>query len=329
MAEGNLTIKAKVETEEAKRKMADLGSSVEGSMDRASEAIERTEKAFSKSADAAAKSAKATKDVAEQSALSAREVKALVTAFSGLGLSLASRYAARNFEEDSFGRKAWDYAASMGSGAVNRAVTGAMVSKSPYGAVVGGIVGAVEGGIDQYNENAAKEDERERLMAENSRLYERFMEVASASAELERFMKSLGDTTRSVALRTSEATERLEKERKRLEELKERAQSEPVRKDQKAFSETMGDLARQMNVVKGLENALNALSKADERSVQRAGNGQFDALARIGGMIGGATGDGVKDVVFEQRITNRKIESVSVGLERVLAKMQDQKARFA
>ena len=145
MATRKLSVELDVETSKAKQKIKTLGESagsanLAGSADKAAKALDSTAASANK--------------LTQASKMSAERLRSVATTFGGLGIRMATAYAASNMQEGSAGQTA----VQVGGGAIAGALQGAVAG--PLGALAGGIMGLT---TELISANAkAREAERAR-----------------------------------------------------------------------------------------------------------------------------------------------------------------------
>lgn len=257
-----LRVELDVDSEKAKRKVKNAveeasatgGASVTGGA--------------SGAADHAAKSLKNLGDAAKETNIN---MKSVAKAFAGIGVGLATSYAA-NYMKPGAGRDAVEYGAS----AVTGAAMGAMVG-GPVGAVVGGAAGLVKTYLD-------KEGERKSLSED----FEKNEKIYSASKAQEKRLRDLTDTRRGGGTTASLAALRkgLENYEKSIEGF-----VAEVRKELEKGSidkERVADLRRNIGYSRQMaERYKNAIEQIEFKGSGEARESMdaTDALQKIGGMM--------------------------------------------
>lgn len=259
-----LRVELDVDAENAKRKVKNAleeasstgGSSVSGGA--------------SGAADHAAKSLKNLGDAAKETNVN---MKSVAKAFTGIGVGLATSYAA-NYMKPGAGRDAVEYGAS----AITGAAMGAMVG-GPLGAVVGGAAGIAKTYLD-------KEGER-RQLSEDFEKSEKIYSAAKAQmdrlAELTDTRKGGGTVASLAALRKG-----MENYEKSVEgfvaEVRKELEKSSIDKDR------IADLRRNI----GFSRQMAERYKQAIEQIEGKGSGEFrgstsatDALQKIGGVMGG------------------------------------------
>lgn len=192
MATRKLTAEVELKTDKAKRKLQELGSGGGGGGGggETSTAAHKLSQNLNRAAESASK--------LDRSSLS------VVRAFTGIGIGLATRYAASHMQQGA-ARDAVEYTANTITGASSGAMAG--MAAGPKGAVVGAIVGGVVGAVSTYLD---KDSEQKQYSDEWNRS-EGDYQRAKAFSDFYRGLTDMTDKTKPFSERISEAEAELKK----------------------------------------------------------------------------------------------------------------------
>lgn len=193
MATRKLTAEVELKTDKAKRKLQELGSGGGGGGGDGGETSTAAHK-LSQNLNRAAESASKL----DRSSLS------VVRAFTGIGIGLATRYAASHMEQGA-ARDAVEYTANTITGASSGAMAG--MAAGPQGAVVGAIVGGVVGAVSTYLDKDSEKKQHTDEWHRSEGDYQR----AKAFSDFYRGLTDMTDKTKPFSERISEAEAELKK----------------------------------------------------------------------------------------------------------------------
>ena len=289
MATRKLNVELDIETSKAKQKIKTLGEDagsayLAGSADRAAKALDSTASSANK--------------LTQASKMSAERLRSIATAFGGLGIRMATAYAASNMQEGSAGQTA----VQVGGGAIAGALQGAVAG--PLGALAGGIMGLT---TELISANAkAREAERARreaIIATCDANREQLEALWAAEERTHKFKEAIKELTsvEDISERKTRIQAEIEKKEKEV-----RAKDSDLmgatdhfwggKDGGEKFKKLMGE---RQSLTGELEQLRNLLEAADGDKKQgpafRVSETATDALTRIGGNFGG--GDVNKEIL--------------------------------
>lgn len=281
MATRKLSVELDVETSKAKQKIKTLGESagsanLAGSADKAAKALDSTAASANK--------------LTQASKMSAERLRSVATTFGGLGIRMATAYAASNMQEGSAGQTA----VQVGGGAIAGALQGAVAG--PLGALAGGIMGLT---TELISANAkAREAERARRDAiiatcdANREQLEALWAAEERTAKFKDTLKALGNIE-DENTRKAEILKLIEEKKRDIghkdSELLGATNHFGSGKDGGVkFKKLMGERQTLTGELEQLKSLIEGFDKPKENGPAfRVSETATDALSRIGGNFGG------------------------------------------
>ena len=281
MATRKLSVELDVETSKAKQKIKTLGESagsanLAGSADKAAKALDSTAASANK--------------LTQASKMSAERLRSVATTFGGLGIRMATAYAASNMQEGSAGQTA----VQVGGGAIAGALQGAVAG--PLGALAGGIMGLT---TEIISANAkAREAERARRDAiiatcdANREQLEALWAAEERTAKFKDTLKALGNIE-DENTRKAEILKLIEEKKRDIghkdSELMGATDHFWGGKDGGVkFKKLMGERQTLTGELEQLKSLIEGFDKPKENGPAfRVSETATDALSRIGGNFGG------------------------------------------
>lgn len=307
-----LKVKLVVDNTEAKKKVKEAVSGAETGAPAASSvptppatpsadpsgANSRAAKSAREAADGLEKVNRSARNLSNGAESSARALQDVAKSFAGLGVGMSIRFARQFVEQGS----TTDKALGIGENASYLGFMGAKTA-GPWGAVIGGLVGAGKG----WMENGKAEADR--MMAEAKQRTANIESIQSwqkARAETLAFkatLDQLTDTETSLADRQRMVAEEIKKREEAEERLSKKAfreggdvnamNPERAAESQKRFAKALSEYQDNAAKLDQLRELQKRLAK-EPTSDGLASHASPDALARIGGYFGG--GDGAGDM---------------------------------
>ena len=281
MATRKLSVELDVETSKAKQKIKTLGESagsanLAGSADKAAKALDSTAASANK--------------LTQASKMSAERLRSVATTFGGLGIRMATAYAASNMQEGSAGQTA----VQVGGGAIAGALQGAVAG--PLGALAGGIMGLT---TELISANAkAREAERARRDAiiatcdANREQLEALWAAEERTSKFKNTLKALGNIE-DENTRKAEILKLIEEKKRDIghkdSELLGATDHFWGGKDGGVkFKKLMGERQTLTGELEQLKSLIEGFDKPKENGPAfRVSETATDALSRIGGNFGG------------------------------------------
>lgn len=281
MATRKLSVELDVETSKAKQKIKTLGESagsanLAGSADKAAKALDSTAASANK--------------LTQASKMSAERLRSVATTFGGLGIRMATAYAASNMQEGSAGQTA----VQVGGGAIAGALQGAVAG--PLGALAGGIMGLT---TELISANAkAREAERARRDAiiatcdANREQLEALWAAEERTSKFKDTLKALGNIE-DENTRKAEILKLIEEKKRDIDhkdsELMGATNHFGGGKDGGVkFKKLMGERQTLTGELEQLKSLIEGFDKPKENGPAfRVSETATDALSRIGGNFGG------------------------------------------
>ena len=281
MATRKLSVELDVETSKAKQKIKTLGESagsanLAGSADKAAKALDSTAASANK--------------LTQASKMSAERLRSVATTFGGLGIRMATAYAASNMQEGSAGQTA----VQVGGGAIAGALQGAVAG--PLGALAGGIMGLT---TELISANAkAREAERARRDAiiatcdANREQLEALWAAEERTSKFKDTLKALGNIE-DENTRKAEILKLIEEKKRDIghkdSELMGATNHFWGGKDGGVkFKKLMGERQTLTGELEQLKSLIEGFDKPKENAPAfRVSETATDALSRIGGNFGG------------------------------------------
>lgn len=281
MATRKLSVELDVETSKAKQKIKTLGESagsanLAGSADKAAKALDSTAASANK--------------LTQASKMSAERLRSVATTFGGLGIRMATAYAASNMQEGSAGQTA----VQVGGGAIAGALQGAVAG--PLGALAGGIMGLT---TELISANAkAREAERARRDAiiatcdANREQLEALWAAEERTSKFKDTLKALGNIE-DENTRKAEILKLIEEKKRDIghkdSELMGATDHFWGGKDGGVkFKKLMGERQTLTGELEQLKSLIEGFDKPKENGPAfRVSETATDALSRIGGNFGG------------------------------------------
>lgn len=306
-----------VKTENAKRKIKQDLSTVEGgSIGDGRSASGQGAAASGQAAAAADKAARSLNSLSTSADKAAPSIGRAVKAFAGIGISMAASYAANALPEGSMARKAIGYGGNILGGAVAGGSIGSAIPG--VGTVAGAAIGGAAGAGKTYLENSGQEKSAKLDFFASELRHEKAMEWKRQLQNL----TDLGDDPNSdiVLQRLRDVHDEMDKkkeaEAKLIEDIKKYIEngeyySADFAKQSLAINRAQQE---QLNdVEKGLDSKLKDLD-ADEAKADRTS--PTDALARIGGNMS----DGWNATIDSLAKNTDKTNSILGRIERKMQK---------
>ena len=281
MATRKLSVELDVETSKAKQKIKTLGESagsanLAGSADKAAKALDSTAASANK--------------LTQASKMSAERLRSVATTFGGLGIRMATAYAASNMQEGSAGQTA----VQVGGGAIAGALQGAVAG--PLGALAGGIMGLT---TELISANAkAREAERARRDAiiatcdANREQLEALWAAEERTSKFKDTLKALGNIE-DENTRKAEILKLIEEKKRDIDhkdsELMGATNHFGGGKDGGVkFKKLIGERQTLTGELEQLKSLIEGFDKPKENAPAfRVSETATDALSRIGGNFGG------------------------------------------
>lgn len=302
MAERTLKVKMDLDTRSAQQSAANAGKAIAEAMNASAQSSDKLGSNLQKGASALIQASRA---------------------FSQIGMQFAQGLA-RNM----WGADSWQMQAFQGVGSVmNSAMAGAQAGQAFGGKAgkIGALVGTALGVGEMINDYVYEDEKKAAEQSARQEALDRFESNSEDAKNLRRFMDELGTSMTSTGEKTALLTARLKEEQEKLDAAKAAAHSSEA--DAKEFQSAMAEYQKRLQVVGGLENALEGLRGEEGRG---AGAGAFDQLSRLGISIFGEGGGASTDrIVQEQQRTTRAVEALTDAQTRALERFIDKEARFS
>lgn len=265
-----------VDTSKAKQKLSNLGN-IEASGSPAKTAASDGQAALDLSSKKAARS---LDNLSKQTGVTDASMKRMVRGFAGIGVGLATSYAASHMQEGR-AKNAVEYAGS----AVSGAAAGAMIA-GPIGAAIGGVTSLLKTYLDKEGaKNQASQD-----YATSERRYE----SDKAFKDFFDNLNDFGDKTKSSAERLEEAKEKLAS----LKEGESKIKGSIERNIEGGYMEAAQHQQTELGRNRAEQNALEGFITNLERKIRdtpeaRESTSALDSLSKLGASFGG--GDFARD----------------------------------